>query len=77
VILTRSSWARWCFSLFLGVLMQPLIAESTDLFLTESPLREGPRCSMTRKMEAFKATGNVNGLPQQRPLRLVPPAEET
>lgn len=57
--------------------MQPLIAKSTDLFLTDTSLREGPSCSVTWKMEAFKATGNVNGLPQQRPLKFVHPAEET
>lgn len=77
VSLTRSSCARWCPSLFLGVLMQPLIAESTDLFLTDSPLREGLCCSVTRKVEAFKATGNANGLHLQRPLKSMPQAEET
>lgn len=65
VVLTRSSCARWCYSLFLGVLMQPLIAESTDLVLTDYPSREGPCRSLTREMEAFKATGDVNGLLQQ------------
>lgn len=57
--------------------MQPLIAKSTDLFLTDSPLREGPRCGVTRKMEAFKATGTVNGFHQQRLLKSMHLAEET
>lgn len=57
--------------------MQPLIAESTDFSLTDSPLREGPCCTVTWKMEAIKATWDVNGLHQQRPREPMPPGGET
>lgn len=73
----QSSCARWCHSLFLGMLMQPVIAESTDLFLTDSPFRGGPSCSLTQKMEAFKTSGNVNSPHPPRPLTSMHPAEET
>lgn len=63
--------------MFLGVLMQPLIAESTDLFLTRLSFKG--RAGLQRdpeKVEAFKATGNANGLHQQRPFKSMPLAEE-
>jgi hypothetical protein len=44
------------------MLIQPLIAKSMRLFLIISPLTKELCYSTTWKMEAFKATQNINGL---------------